>query len=87
MIYLIFRWLVAGFCYCGGEYIYEVIYEVIYMIAMKGNQNGFYTPAASLTRFVSVATGARRKDKRGIRESSCKALARSRGPASQSLSI
>ena len=44
---------------------------------VRAIKTGFTRRAASLTRFVSVATGARRKDKRGIPERSCKALARS----------
>ena len=59
--------------------IYEVIYGVyIYMYVSEGqSKRVLHACGISLTRFVSVATGARRKDKRGIPERSCKAWARS----------
>ena len=58
--------------------IYEVIYGVIYIYVTEGqSKRVLHACGISLTRFVSVATGARRKDKRGIPERSCKALARS----------
>ena len=58
MIYLIFRWVVAGFCYCGDE-IYIYVYVYVYI------KTGFPPAAVELDAFASTQTSARFIEKRG----------------------